>query len=397
MNGNKLCGGNWNAYCLILYYAPQIPPIAKVESVQANDKACVPTQIPCALPHPLSDDQKFGSHRLDPRLLTATAFYLKLKLLSTTLHVDNTLTLVYLPRINACPLEVNGSTIRSDSPAYVTLYRLVNAGVDDAVFGSMERIRVGDGARFEVYIREERLIKGVFRRLKNGEGWRVDCTCVLEGEVDGLAVEEVEVCVAAEGVRMRERVVVTERVRRRRRHGALEEIPEEEEEEGNGAWGDEISTCSSSCECGCESGSDGGEEVDEDRMVVEMEEEMEGVRWAVDVGIWVVCLGVGYLVSRASAKTLRRRRILYTIVHKFSHNASRDATCSEACDVLTLPPSDARSHASRDDVCRGSRDADFSLSRDPILLVSIQSGARRSLVLLFFLHKDRIRSSYGNV
>ncbi|KAL8141549.1 hypothetical protein V2J09_014581 [Rumex salicifolius] len=249
-----------------------------------------------------SDDHRFGSHRPGPnsnRLLTATAFYLKLKLDSGSGFRDNTLTLLCLPRINGCPLEVNGSMIRPESPAYVTLYRLINSGVDDAgesvvVFGSTERIRVGEGARFEVYIGEEKLLKGVFRRGVKGEGWRVECTCVLETE---LAVEEAEVCVAGEGGRMREKVVVAERRRRRRRRGGLEEIPEEVEEE-DGAWDDGVSSatsCSSSCECGCESGSDGWEE-EEDR-TAEIESEMEGVRWAVDVGIWVVCLGVGYMTE----------------------------------------------------------------------------------------------------
>jgi hypothetical protein len=37
-----------------------------------------------------------------------------------------------------------------------------------------------------------------------------------------------------------------------------------------------------------------------------VEMELEGVRWAIDVGVWVVCLGVGFMVSRASAKSLRR-------------------------------------------------------------------------------------------
>lgn len=38
------------------------------------------------------------------------------------------------------------------------------------------------------------------------------------------------------------------------------------------------------------------------------EVEMEGVRWAVDVGIWVVCLGVGFLVSKASSTRIIRQR-----------------------------------------------------------------------------------------
>ncbi|KAL9166948.1 hypothetical protein ABFS82_05G063800 [Erythranthe guttata] len=93
------------------------------------------------------------------------------------------------------------------------------------------------------------------------------------------------------------------RRRRRRRRGGcceLEEIPEERE----GEIGSDACWC---CDCG---GGGGEEEMDGgDGGVVEAE--MEAVRWAVDVGIWVVCIGVGYLVTKASSsKRLRRKRII---------------------------------------------------------------------------------------
>lgn len=148
-------------------------------------------------------------------------------------------------------------------------------------------------------------MKGIFR--KNEEDlWRLDCKCSMERE---LGISEAEVGVAGErcGV-VRERV----EMQARRRNGwgcfGLEEIPEERE----------VDFDVYDCDCGdCgerEMRSDGegeGEdsEAEERNGTVEMEEEeeeeelgMEGVRWAVDLGIWVICLGVGILVSKASSK-----------------------------------------------------------------------------------------------
>lgn len=132
----------------------------------------------------------------------------------------------------------------------------------------------------------------------------MDCKCMFERD---FGVTEAEIFVAAEnGGVTRETVVAKRRRFCRKFEVALEDIPEErecdvvEKEEGL-----DVAGC-----CCCdevESRSDGGDEVDFDQV---MEREMEGVRWAVDVGIWVVCLGVGLLVSRASARNLRRRKLI---------------------------------------------------------------------------------------
>lgn len=156
------------------------------------------------------------------------------------------------------------------------------------------------GVRFDVYFGEEKLLRGVFRRDEGGE-WKVECKCALEGEVVGVKAADVWVEVEGQAAKS-EKVAVAVSVRRKRRRGnvcwfqGLEEIPEEREE-----GEDEVEGC-----CCCseerEGGSDGGdsEELGSGKDGDGMEMEIEGVRLAVDVGIWVACLGVGYLVSSLS-------------------------------------------------------------------------------------------------
>lgn len=155
-------------------------------------------------------------------------------------------------------------------------------------------------------MRAEKVLKGSFRKDENDE-WTMDCKSALESELVGGEAPEAEVFVALEGhVPMNEKVKMAVK-RKKRNRGflqGLEEIPEGRE------VATETDSCSCCCSCGeTESGSDGGDceevcEEDEEKM------HMEGVRWAVEVGIWVMCLGVGLLVSKASSKRLRRRRIL---------------------------------------------------------------------------------------
>ncbi|XP_071695794.1 uncharacterized protein [Rutidosis leptorrhynchoides] len=231
------------------------------------------------------------------RLLKIKAFYLLISISKTRKHLlPDSLTLHYLPRINGSPLEINGSVIRPDSPGFMTLYRVVSDECDGSVmYGCREKVRVSEGVRFEVYLKEEKVVKGYFRKDEGGE-WKMECKCGLQGEMV-VKVKEVEVSVAAEGdvdgdvEVMKEKVVM---VVKRRCFEGLEEIVEEISE------GDECGGCY--CDCVC--GGGGDVEVDQD-----CGDDVEGVRWAVDVGIWVMCLGVGvgYLVSKASSKSLRRR------------------------------------------------------------------------------------------
>ncbi|KAI6706982.1 hypothetical protein NL676_009944 [Syzygium grande] len=224
----------------------------------------------------------------------------------------DSLTLLYLPSTAGRPLEIDGSKVRPDHPAFLTLHRVVTPLASrrgDVVYGSRDRVRAGPGLRFEVYVGKEKALRGSFRR-EEGREWRLECACTLEREILAGAGWVSEVCVAAEGhVAMSERVEMVAR-KRSRKSGrglrGLEEIPEEGEAESESDGG-----CCCCCEGEGECRSDGGDEKEECGLYGEdWEVNTEGVRWAVDVGIWVACLGVGYLVSKASAKSLRRRRLL---------------------------------------------------------------------------------------
>ncbi|XP_071703727.1 uncharacterized protein [Rutidosis leptorrhynchoides] len=183
----------------------------------------------------------------------------------------------------------------------MTLYRVVSNERDGSVmYGCREKVRVSEGVRFEVYLREEKVVKGSFRKGEGGE-WKIECKCGLEGKMV-VKVNDVEVSLAVEGDVdddvdvMKQKVVMV--VKKGRCFEGLEEIVEEISE------GDECGGCYCDCVCGgdadVEDEDDGGDDV---------ENEVERVAWAVDVGIWVMCLGVGvgYLVSKASSKSLRRR------------------------------------------------------------------------------------------
>ncbi|KAK9197599.1 hypothetical protein WN944_012782 [Citrus x changshan-huyou] len=245
--------------------------------------------------------------------LKAKSFFVRLSRLLATQEkkmLPEFLTLVYLPRINETALEISGKDIRPDTPAFVTLYRVVTAKTDDGevIYGSREPVVVTDAVSFEVYFDEEKVLKGIFR--KDEADWRLKCKCVLDREIGDVNGAVAEVYVGLDGhAAIIERVVL--KSKRRNNHHyinshrrmtfdlELEEIPEERgvesEPESDGC-------CSCSCSCSC------GSDVDvQDEEAIHLE--LDGVRWAVDVGIWVMCLGVGYLVSKASAKSLRRKSL----------------------------------------------------------------------------------------
>ncbi|KAL0016096.1 hypothetical protein SO802_003165 [Lithocarpus litseifolius] len=235
--------------------------------------------------------------------LRIRGFFVRFSGLDTRKPIPKSLTLLYLPRINDNVLEVDGSKIRPDSPAFVTLHRVVNAKTrseNEVIFGSRERVRANEAVRFEVFLRDEKVLKGIFRKGEGSE-WKLECKCAIESEV---RVTEAEVHVAVEGhVAMNEKVemVVKNSYTRTKKCARLEEIPEEREEQEEESESDGCCRC-----CGEEeSGSDGGD-LKED-CTVEMD--VEGVKWAVDMGIWVMCFGLGFLVSKASVKSLRRRKM----------------------------------------------------------------------------------------
>ncbi|KAM2544473.1 hypothetical protein TB1_016155 [Malus domestica] len=102
--------------------------------------------------------------------------------LNTREPSPESLTLNYLLRINENELEIDWSKIRHESLAFA-LYRVVNRNVRErkVVFGYRERVGVGDGIWFDVYLRKEKVLKGVFRKEKR-QDWKLECKCVLEGE-----------------------------------------------------------------------------------------------------------------------------------------------------------------------------------------------------------------------
>ncbi|KAK3228157.1 hypothetical protein Dsin_008019 [Dipteronia sinensis] len=258
-----------------------------------------------------TDFQGFKFNRVAQDRLKIKSFSIRLSNLqhgSCNKKLPESLTLVYLPRINETALEVSGKNIRPDSPAFVTLYRVITAKTEEgeSVYGSREKVMASDGVMFEVYSRDDKILKGVFRKDDDDE-WKLECKCTLERDMKKSTVGDVaraEVCVGAEGhVAMVDTVDLVVK-KRRNRNGrvfgnGLEEIPEQREVV------DTESEISNGCCCSCgnmEKGLDGEDST-------ELDMEMDGVRWAVDVGFWVMCFGVGYLVSKASAKSLRRIRI----------------------------------------------------------------------------------------
>ncbi|CAL9776231.1 unnamed protein product [Musa acuminata subsp. burmannicoides] len=255
--------------------------------------------------------------------LQIRGFYLRVSLAGGRRLFPGAITLVYLPRIDGSLLEVNGSRIRAAARAIVPLHRICSpelfrsGDTEAAVFASTDRVRAGEGVRFEAYVGEEKVVRGVFRR--RGGVWGMECRCAAEGDAAAVAVAAAEVWVVGEkGVSMGQRVEVAaaleeERRKRRRRRGfcsRLEEIPEEsdgcdglcceggeaEEEEEEGGWELEGSDDDVRKQAG-------GKGMEGEDVALEM----EGVRWGVDLGICVMCLGVvGMLVSAASNRKLRK-------------------------------------------------------------------------------------------
>ncbi|XP_022156228.1 uncharacterized protein LOC111023163 [Momordica charantia] len=229
-----------------------------------------------------------------PGRLKIKAFFVRFSRPESLKPPPESLTLLYLPRID----EIDGAKIRPDSAALVALQRVVWRK-DAVIFGSRERVRASEGARFEVYLREEKVVEGTFRRSEEGE-WRLECKGALGGEFAGAAAAEICVDVEEQGA-MFEKVVLGVRRMKKRGFSGLEEIPEEREGEVEEADSDGCGDSSEEDDDGC--GGDGREN--------EVEMEVEGVRWAVNLGIWAVCLGVGLLVSKAAhSKKLRPKRII---------------------------------------------------------------------------------------
>ncbi|XP_062210680.1 uncharacterized protein LOC133912111 [Phragmites australis] len=161
---------------------------------------------------------------------------------------------------------------------------------DVAAYTSADHVATAEGARFEVYAGKERAVEGVFSRHLGGEGWRVKCRRATTTSHATVA----EVVVLAEGgVLMRDRARAASPGCRATR---LEGISEEATDVG---WGCECGVCGEEWEA---IEDDDGEEWKEEEV------EMETVRWAMEMGVWAVCLGVGLL---ATARRFRQKRAFW--------------------------------------------------------------------------------------
>lgn len=85
------------------------------------------------------------------------------------------------------------------------LYRVVKGG--EVIYGCRELVWVWEGIWFEVYMSEERVVKGIFRK-EDGDKWKIECECEMEEGV-------VEVVVVVEGYVVM--LMMVRKYRRRRR------------------------------------------------------------------------------------------------------------------------------------------------------------------------------------
>jgi hypothetical protein len=232
--------------------------------------------------------------------LVVRAFYLRMSSTSctSTPHPPEELTLVYHPAIGGAALEVAGRALPPASAVHVPLLRVRGAHGDagkakDVAYASADRVSAAEGARFAVFAPGKELIaEGVFLRGPGGGGWLVECRRALASRA-----RVAEVVVLAEGgvlVRAGARASTIGCLTR------LEGIPEEEAC-GCGACGEE------EWEVVGDDGSD--DSGDEYWKWKEREEaaEVETMRWALEMGAWAVCVGVGLL---ATARRFSRKRAL---------------------------------------------------------------------------------------
>ncbi|KAK7306849.1 hypothetical protein VNO77_44809 [Canavalia gladiata] len=200
------------------------------------------------------------------------------------------------------PLDSNS---RNKVP-FLSLRRMRQTTTEACVtFGSMQRVRATTQTlSFQLYVGETELLKGVIR--KNHNDWKLECCkCELQS---CLGISEVELFVALDGVvAIRERVVMPVVKTRNGKYNTrwsnkllkLEDIPEETELQSDDDDDVDVNT-----------------EVEE--ACVNLEMDLEVLRRAMDMGIWVLCLGMGYMVSRASIPNIRPPRRFFDLYHFLS-------------------------------------------------------------------------------
>lgn len=253
----------------------------------------------------------------------------------------DSLTLLFLPRINDTALHIHGFPVRPDSPAFVSLHRQINS---DLTFATTEPVLAGDGLQFEVYLREAKLLKGLFRK-NDAHVWTLECTCELLHS-DFMAfpgLSEAQLCVDLDGSQTMTKKVGLKPKRRTNKtrkcrnvnlkamgidlveipelsdEYTAEEVVEEEvvEEEYDACSSDPtFSSSQDQSPSHCTYSGSGGlvanselQSLDPIMVTPSPQTDFQGVGWALDLGIWAMCVGVGFFLSRASVHSIKRKRL----------------------------------------------------------------------------------------
>ncbi|KAI4315573.1 hypothetical protein L6164_028368 [Bauhinia variegata] len=260
-----------------------------------------------------------------PNGLEIKSFLVRLSDFDAPKPFPELLTLLFLPRIKENALEIDGFKIQPGSPAIVSLHRFVAAQPHRLVYGSRQRVRVraSQGMRFQVYLSKAMLLEGILRKDHNHQ-CKLECELRVDvghGVDPRVSDADAEVCIAVEGeAAIAERVPTVAKRKRDRKpfkfnEWELEDIPEEREVSYSSECcnnnieidiDDAVTDADSVC-CPCSRDYDSDDSISNSNYPKQDYEgglDIEGVRWAVDLGIWVMCLGLGYLVSKASIKSI---------------------------------------------------------------------------------------------
>ena len=178
--------------------------------------------------------------------------------------------------------------------------RLPNDAITDedvTVFGCKQKVRAtAQVLRFQLYVGETKLLKGAIRKLEDNHhsNLKLEC-CKCELMPGAFSISEADLLVAFDGhVATSGKVTVKEHWMRNSKHrtnkSKLEDIPEETELRVDADVGVD---------------DDANPEIEEAAIHLEMD--LEVLRKAMDMGIWVLCLGLGFMVSKASITNFRPR------------------------------------------------------------------------------------------
>ncbi|KAJ0979396.1 hypothetical protein J5N97_014870 [Dioscorea zingiberensis] len=136
------------------------------------------------------------TERMTPPRLRIHAFFLCLLIgdkLAASRPFSESLTLVYLSRIDGNKLEVNVVKVRAEKSEFLALHRvrLAKRIPVKVVFVSTDRVLVSDSIHIKTLLGDDKLLKRVFQRCK-GE-WKMERRGREEGDVAGVAAVEIRV------------------------------------------------------------------------------------------------------------------------------------------------------------------------------------------------------------